>query len=384
MKASLVWDGGEVVHVPTVLGDPLDDQLTGTPGEQLIEVGTRLCYASLGRDPATGKRKGRSTEATLGNVMKVYHGSVLEHYNRTVTLSLVKWDHSNGHAALVEALLNRPGVYTRFDGERWRITTNVRAVHEWEKMTALLSCAYMDYPFSVARDIGAALQAKFRDAAPLLIQAPLKLGGIEAEFVEPETPHEQWVSMYLIGSRGFSHEMVRHRFAISQRSTRYCEESESKWHWHPLIQSFIADMGSQEGESCLLASALGTRLEDAEYEARTTYNAIVEVLEPWLAAKIPAGTPYRTKTARKQARGAARGFLGNALETQMLFSAPVSGWQHILRMRAADAADAEIRLVAVDALRELKRSRYAAQFADFDLGPAGDGIGHSLFGGGHA
>jgi len=375
MKASLVWDGGDIVHVPAVLGDPLDDQLTGTTGEQLIEVSTRLCYDSLGRDEH-GKRKGRSTEKTLGNVMGVYHGSVLEHYNRTVALSLADWDHSNGYVAIVEALANRPGVFTRFDGERWRITTNVRAVHEWQRMTNLLSTSYYDYPHSAAHDIGVTLQEAFHHATPLLISAPEHGpdNRIEGTFVEPMTQQEKWVSMYLVGSRGFSHEMVRHRFAISQRSTRYCPEDESKWHWHPLLYQFFEEQ----------SDSLADHLRDAEGMAREAYHSIVETLEAWLLTKLPEDTPYRHKTARKQARGAARGFLGNALETQMVFSAPVWAWKHIMHMRAADAADAEIREIMVDALSELKRSRYAPDFADLNLGPASDGIGRSLISGGHA
>jgi thymidylate synthase ThyX len=127
------------------------------------------------------------------------------------------------------------------------------------------------------------------------------------------------------------------------------------------------------------------KLRAAQDAARGAYDAVVDHLEGWLADTIiKEGTPHRKRAARKQARGAARGFLGNALETRMVFSAPVWAWRHIVKMRAADAADAEIRLVMADALRELQQSRYAPQFADLVLGPASDGIGRSLVDGGHA
>lgn len=371
MQACLVWDGGDAVRVPPALGKPLPDQLTGTTGEQLIEVGTRLCYDSLGEDE-NGKRKGRATEKTIGNVMAVYHGSVLEHYVRTVAIA---WDDDYGE--LVEACLNRPGVYVRFDGKHWRVTTNVRAVHEWGQWTARLGGTHYEYPFKAAAKIRRTLRQAFADAVPLIVK-PDEDGGSSAwhAFVEPETDAEMWVSMYLVGSRGFSHEMVRHRFAMSQRSTRYCGEGESTWHWHPLIDKYLS-----ENEDDL--STFSQMLQSAEATSRSMYCIIVDRLESWLLTRLPEDTPYRKKTARKQARGAARGFLGNALETQMLFTAPVWAWKHIANMRAADAADAEIRVIIADALAELRHCRYSKRFEGLYLSPASDGIGASLASGGH-
>jgi thymidylate synthase ThyX len=124
-------------------------------------------------------------------------------------------------------------------------------------------------------------------------------------------------------------------------------------------------------------------LHGTQKAAQDTYASICNELQDWLAAKLPAETPYRKKHARKQARGAARGFLGNALETQMCFTAPIHGWRHIVNMRAADAADAEIRVVISEAVECLKASRYGDRFADMVLVPASDGMGMALSGGGH-
>jgi hypothetical protein len=67
----------------------------------------------------------------------------------------------------------------------------------------------------------------------------------------------------------------------------------------------------------------------------------------------------------------------------MCFTAPVWGWKHIVQMRAADAADAEIRTVISEAVPCLKASRYGDRFADLHLVPASDGMGMSLADGGH-
>ena len=82
----LVWDGGDVVRVPGCMLPPAPGQMSGTVGENLIEIGARGCYESMGVDPVTGKAKGRPTEATLANVLESGHYSVTEHYAITVQI----------------------------------------------------------------------------------------------------------------------------------------------------------------------------------------------------------------------------------------------------------------------------------------------------------
>jgi thymidylate synthase ThyX len=184
---------------------------------------------------------------------------------------------------------------------------------------------------------------------------------------------------------------VRHRFAISQRSTRYCDESESPWVLHPLIQRLI------HTDPAETARAFNTKKKDDEPElssehvvsfltsmttmiesCRIGYRTTVSILE-----KVLRDQGCKRKQARKQARGAARGLLGNALQTEMIFSAPVVFWRHILEMRCANMSDAEIRFVYNYALPVLKECRYGDRFADFELEPAVDGMGYCLKGGGH-
>jgi thymidylate synthase ThyX len=93
-------------------------------------------------------------------------------------------------------------------------------------------------------------------------------------------------------------------------------------------------------------------------------------LQAWLASR-----GVDAMTARKQARGAARGYLGNALYTDMVFSASVAQWRRMLRLRCCDPADAEIRVLAAAALPGLKASRHGDRFASFDTAPAKDGLG---------
>ena len=390
VRAELVWDGGFDVAIPAKIGTPCADQMVGTTGEKLIELMTRLCYDSLGVDENM-ERKGRSTSATLGNVMEVYHGSVLEHYVRTVELGRVPGATEREH--LMMCFAGRPGASVRMklgntmlNEVSYRITINTRAVVEWDQWSAVLLAEHGLPAHSGSARLWACLGERLREkwsrAVPLIVKYeekggewPVWLITAPFEFVEPETDSEKHITLYLVGSRGFSHEMVRHRFAMSQRSTRYCEEGASPWQWHPLIHQFIA-----EHPHIPVFEAL---LNQTQEVAQTTYTAICNELQEWLAKKLPEDTPYRKKHARKQARGAARGFQGNALETQMGFTAPVWGWRHIANMRAADAADAEIRVVISDAVPCLKASRYGDRFADMNLVLASDGMGWALEGGGH-
>lgn len=172
---------------------------------------------------------------------------------------------------------------------------------------------------------------------------------------------------------GNSHELVRHgdRTGISQRSTRFVQENESPWVDHPLVQEFLAskDLLPDDPEN-RIRGALGAIIGDVKISAREVYERTVEHLQKWLTAK-----GVDKLTARKQARGAARGYLGNALLTELIFSASVGQWKRMLRMRACAPADAEIRAVFVQALEALKQSRYAADFSSFIVAPAPDGLG---------
>lgn len=158
------------------------------------------------------------------------------------------------------------------------------------------------------------------------------------------------ISFYISGiSRGCSHEWVRHRVgvAISQRSTRYVDESESEWCWHPAL----ADADEVGDMDCLVR------------DARELYTAIVGRLEPVVG--------------RKQARGAARGVLGNALSTALVWTANLRALRHVITMRASEAADGEIRLLA-NRLYEAARDECPEYFSDGEETVCADGIGYAV------
>jgi thymidylate synthase ThyX len=379
--AELIWDGTHRISIPERMGKPREGQMEGTPAEQLTELAGRICYDSL------GAKRSRPSAEYIRHILQVGHTSIAEHFNATLKLES---NESSFIDMISFVMLNRPWFWvTPLSANAVRITTNLRAVMEFERWTRVLHELMPDYPISEASHLSAIIKNCFYELAPRLVPEPHPAGvaiaaeqlGISyAEIVEPENDAEKWITLYTYGSRGFSHELVRHGdfTGMSQRSTRYCTESKSPWTLHPLMQMYIAQ--ADETDS-LYAREQTMGLID---RARELYDDWVKRLIPFIKAKIDPNDPYAETTARKQARGAARGLLGNALETELVFSASVMQWRHIFRMRAAAAADGEIRYAACKALESCKLSRYADRFEDLTLTEATDGTGLMLAGGGAA
>ena len=359
VTSKLVWDGSTNIVIPSEMGTPRADQLQGLVREQLSELAGRVCYDSVGT--------GRSSADYHKHIKEVGHLSVYEHAHMTVHIDQP-----------LEAMifLNRPGLWVenRFE-DGFRVTFNPRNILDWDMWSEQIGIDDFVKQHSELT-VGLKLAFHANRAYPMMVPSPGLDPSVEERYlkmsrvVEPETDEEKWVSMFMVGSRGFSHELVRHgdRTGISQRSTRFVQENESEWIDHPLVQEY--DQHLAKTLSVRDAANWIDRLWSVKNLARKVYAEVVETLQPWL---IERGVDKFT--ARKQARGAARGYLGNALLTELVFSASVGQWKRMLRMRACAPADAEIRAVFVQALAELKKSRYAADFATFSVEPASDGLG---------
>lgn len=345
IHAELVYDGGSRVYVPARLGVPSAGQLKGTPLEQLAELAGRVCYDSLGAE------KSRDSAAYHAHIREVGHLSVYEHAPVTIEIDTVDSERID----FIYALLNRPGVYIVPTRNSLRLTLNLRTLLDFERFAG-------NGAAGGGRHVRLVLAAALRDHAPTVLRhLTHEPGEPYWRTAEPKSDEECWVSMLMTGSRGMSHELVRHGdfTAISQRSTRYVDENESPWVEHPLI-------GATGG--------LGFPPEDPTNAVIPTARAAYESVRGTLEQRL-VGLGVDKLAARKQARGAARGYLGNALYTEVLFSASVAQWHWMLHLRCSDAADAEIRLLFTRALAALQRSRYGHRFAGITLKPAADGIG---------
>lgn len=180
------------------------------------------------------------------------------------------------------------------------------------------------------------------------------------------------ISFFIGGvSRGLTHELVRHRAgtAISQRSTRYVDESTSEWAFHPLIDQFVGMLNADDGTG----EALMVDIFDVKKECDEMYDVLVERLQTYL---VKNGADKQT--ARKQARGAARGILGNALCTELVWTANIRAIRNIIEQRASPHADAEIRVLA-NRIYEEAIGVCPEYFSDYIKSePCADGIGYAL------
>jgi thymidylate synthase (FAD) len=169
--------------------------------------------------------------------------------------------------------------------------------------------------------------------------------------------HAQYSFLISGVSRSLTHELVRHRVgvAISQRSTRYVDESTSKVVEHPLFEKFKT-------------KEISDGVEFIGNASRVLYNIIYNAIYYGLVAY---GTDKAT--AKKQARGAARQYLENGMETELVWSANVRALRHVINMRGSEHADAEIRLLAVE-LYNIMSKVLPEYFSDGEVIKTKDGI----------
>jgi thymidylate synthase (FAD) len=160
-------------------------------------------------------------------------------------------------------------------------------------------------------------------------------------------------TFYITGiSRSVTHELIRHRhFSFSQLSQRY-----------------LPPGGPEVIEPEIIAAdpALHEIFTAAVAHSASAYAQLLAALEE-RAASAPDGT-----LARKQARQAARGVLANATSTAIVVTGNYRAWRHFIGMRATEAADVDIRGLAVDVLVELQ-ALAPNVFADFRVSTLADG-----------
>jgi thymidylate synthase (FAD) len=173
--------------------------------------------------------------------------------------------------------------------------------------------------------------------------------------------HAQFSFLVKGVSRGLTHELVRHRVgvAISQRSTRYVDESESEVVKHPIYKEMRASLSEDE------IQLLDEVVEEAAKNNRELYKMVDGLCFNFL---IKEGVDK--PTAKKQARGAARLFLENGIETELVWSANVRTLRHVIELRGSKHADAEIQELAVKLLG-IMLVECPAYFSDYKILPDG-------------
>lgn len=155
-------------------------------------------------------------------------------------------------------------------------------------------------------------------------------------------------TFYITGvSRSLTHELIRHRAgtAYSELSQRYVDMAEVQFVVPPAYR-----------EAGILPDEWQTY--PPFEEAREGYKTAMEM--------IPDGV------SRKRAREAARSVIPSAAETKIVMTANYRAWRHIIRMRGSEHADAEIRELALEILRQLYEEAPSV-FDDFSVVTLEDG-----------
>ncbi|HZP01769.1 MAG TPA: FAD-dependent thymidylate synthase [Terriglobia bacterium] len=169
--------------------------------------------------------------------------------------------------------------------------------------------------------------------------------------------HAVWCLLITGVSRSLTHELVRHRagFGYSQLSQRFVDEAEARYVVPPLYQ---------ENEE------LRKKWTDTIEIIRKAYVELAEATVQHVQKTHPDLPP---RDRRKWARQAARSILPNACETKIFVTGNSRAWRHFLEMRGSPHADTEIRLLAVEVFRVLKKAGPNI-FQDVELVDEPDGM----------
>ena len=156
------------------------------------------------------------------------------------------------------------------------------------------------------------------DSAAAFVRAIIKNG--HHSVIEHES-----LSLRLVCDRGVTHELVRHRLAsFSQESTRYVNYGRGP-----------------EGVGLVVIKPLFFEEGSARYQI-------------WLKAMEAAEEAYLALTRAGASAQEARSVLPNSLKTEIVMTANLREWRHVLALRAAPASHPQMREIMKMVLARLK------------------------------
>lgn len=156
------------------------------------------------------------------------------------------------------------------------------------------------------------------------------------------------ISVKFICDRGVSHELVRHRVAsFAQESTRYCNYGSDKkgmifikpcWFTHDIIGEWTPIWNEKPLWEWNLSPEENERFEALTEAEKIWFTAMVNLEESYNVV-IEDWTPQE-----------ARSVLPNSLKTEIVVTANLREWMHILDLRAAPTAHPQMRELMVPLL----------------------------------
>lgn len=176
------------------------------------------------------------------------------------------------------------------------------------------------------------------------------------------------ISVSVVNDRGVSHEEVRHRHcAFSQESTRYCNYSKDKYgNEIAVIQPFFFDP-EEERLPVFIPEVDFADFGDGSRPALSAAGRSFSMnpFEVWLLTCLWTEWGYNVLTQHfKRSAQEARSVLPNSLKTEILITANVREWRHILALRTNRDAHPQIRQVMVPLGWEFAK-RWPVLFGEF-------------------
>lgn len=152
------------------------------------------------------------------------------------------------------------------------------------------------------------------------------------------------ITVRFITDRGVTHEIVRHRLvAYTQESTRYCNYYKK---------------GMQV-------------IKPVFWTDKTPYGRDINALKEWKGFMLECEKAYNYLVGIGCTPQEARSVLPNSLKTEIVCTANIREWRHILRLRTNKAAHPQMRALMIPLLRELQE-KLPVLFEDIEVESNGD------------
>ena len=267
------------------------------PMEHIEKIG-RICY----------KSESKITEDSAARFVKMLfenkHHAMLEHYRFILQVSPVIYEPLTA--------LNLRHFEFSFDNERCLISFSARALLNMVEDSHCADYGFLPMAVSGIRDelIGHICKAfdcyelfgKSRDEQIILSTGVEFIPNSPNNMSEKEWNRHGWKSISFVTDRGISHELVRHReeTAFAQESTRYCNYKADKFG----NEITVIDQGF-DGEAYEIWKYIGECCERSYFE----------MLSAGLAPQM------------------ARSVLPTCLKTEIVITAPIYEWKHIMNLR---------------------------------------------------
>ena len=270
------------------------------PLERIERIG-RICYKSEDKiGPGTAKK-------FVKMLIQRKHYAMLEHAHV----------HFSVEAESLDDLINIPGVIvSKLADVLWLVTVSVSHLFnpQYCKMWPFREMQILfEYQYNMA------------DVSECPCFSDVRLLDDLSDYIELKHSHEL-VSVCFTCDRGVSHELVRHRCAVAQESTRYCNYSSDKF-------------GSE------IRVVVPSTFADWDESSRACWTAATNASEQCYLAMIENG--------RKPQE--ARSVLNNSLATQVVLSMTPDRWEHFFDLRSRGTTGAphpDMKVVADIALEK--------------------------------